>query len=167
MNESGGEQAMTSRNRLILACILLVSLGLVSTCTGNGGQESAGAARLAGTEWVLTSLYGRELIKETEITLTFEESYLRGTMTCNQYGGGRDSGRYTATEDGTLTLPGGLAVTVQLCSEPEGIMEQEAAYIEALRDAAVYRIVNGRLEISDASGRTTLVFEVRDQAASG
>jgi heat shock protein HslJ len=83
-------------------------------------------------------------------------------MTCNLYGGGPDSGRYTATDDGALTLPGGLAVTVQLCSEPEGIMEQEATYIKALRDAAAYRIDNGRLEIADASGETTLVFEPKE-----
>ena len=37
-------------------------------------------------------------------------------------------------------------------------MEQEAAYIEALHDAATYRVTDHRLEIADASGRTTLAF---------
>ena len=162
MGKSGGEKGMTGRNRLILGCMVLVSLGLINTCAGDGAQGSAVPASLAGTEWALRSLYGRELIEETEITLTFEEEYLGGAMTCNLYGGGPDSGRYSATDDGTLTLPGGLAVTVQLCPEPEGIMEQEAAYIEALRDAAVYRTVDGRLEIDDAGGVTTLVFEPKE-----
>ena len=44
------------------------------------------------------------------------------------HGGGPDSGGCTVTGDGRLTIPQ-LAVTVQLCSEPEGILEQEAAYI--------------------------------------
>jgi len=78
-------------------------------------------------------------------------------MSCNGYGGGRDSGKYTATGDGTLAIPM-IAVTLQLCSEPEGIMEQEAAYIEALRSAAAYRVMDDRLEIDNAAGETPLVF---------
>ena len=77
------------------------------------------------------SLGGSSLIEDTEITLTFEETYLGGKMTCNGYGGGPDSGKYTATGDGTLTILQ-LAVTVQLCSSPEGVMEQEKAYIVEL-----------------------------------
>jgi len=79
-------------------------------------------------------------------------------MGCNGYGGGPDSGKYTATDDGTLTIPHEIAVTVQLCSEPKGIMEQEAAYIEALRSAAAYWVMDDRLEIANAVGETTLVF---------
>jgi heat shock protein HslJ len=41
-------------------------------------------------------------------------------------------------------------------------MEQEATYIEALQDAAAYRIVDDRLEIADASRETTLVFEPQE-----
>ncbi|MFO7741817.1 MAG: META domain-containing protein [Anaerolineae bacterium] len=93
-----------------------------------------------------------------DLTLAFEEAYLGGSMTCNLYGGGPDSGKYTTTDDGALKIHQ-IAVTVQLCSEPEGIMEQEAAYIEALRAAVAYRIIDGRLEIMDADGETTLVFE--------
>lgn len=78
-------------------------------------------------------------------------------MGCNGYGGGRDSGKYMATDEGTLTIPQ-IAVTVQLCLTPEGIMEQEAAYIEALQNAAAYRVMDDRLEIANAAGETTLVF---------
>ena len=37
-------------------------------------------------------------------------------------------------------------------------MEQEAAYIEALRSAASYRVADDRLKIDDAAGETILVF---------
>jgi heat shock protein HslJ len=116
------------------------------------------APDLAGTEWVLTSLNGESLIEGTEITLFFEETFLGGSMTCNGYGGGPDSGKYVARDDGTLDILRPLAVTVQLCSSPEGIMEQEAAYIEALLSAATYRVIVDRLEISNAAGETSLVF---------
>jgi heat shock protein HslJ len=80
-------------------------------------------------------------------------------MTCNNYGGGPDSGAYTVSDDGRLAIPQ-LAVTVQLCSEPEGIMEQETAYSDALHAAATYRVTGDRLEIADAGGGTRLVFQL-------
>lgn len=113
---------------------------------------------LAGTKWVLTSLNGDSLIKGTEITLNLENMFLGGFMGCNGYGGGPDGGKYTATDDGTLTITHPIAVTVQLCSTPKGIMEQEATYIKALQDAATYRVIDDRLEITDAGGETTLTF---------
>ena len=112
---------------------------------------------------MLTSLNGESLIKGTEINLHFEEAFLGGSMSCNGYGGGPDSGKYVATDDGTLTIPHPIAVTVQLCSTPEGVMEQEAAYIEALRSAASYRVVDDRLEIDNAAGETTLVFARKEE----
>jgi heat shock protein HslJ len=138
---------------------VLVVMSLISACQGGSGGEQRGAPeRLVGTEWTLTSLRGDRLIEETEIPLYFTEGYLGGRMTCNHYGGGPDSGAYTATDDGTLLIDE-VAVTVRLCLEPQGIMEQEAAYIEVLLDAATYQIVDDRLEIMDASRETLLVFE--------
>jgi heat shock protein HslJ len=123
-----------------------------------GSISPVEAADLVGTQWTLTSLDGKGLIEGTEITLFFEETFLGGAMTCNGYGGGPDSGKYVATDDGALTVARPLAVTVQLCSSPEGIMEQEEAYIEALQNAAAYRVVDNRLEINSAAGDTSLVF---------
>jgi heat shock protein HslJ len=145
------------RIKLVLAVIALASL--IGGCrAGREPQASArGGLDLAATEWELISLNGESLIEGASITLFFEEEYLGGSMTCNGYGGGPDSGKYTATKGGTLTISQ-LAVTVQLCSEPEGIMEQEETYIEALLSASTYRVIEGRLEIADVTGATMLVF---------
>ena len=123
-----------------------------------GSISPVEAAGLVGTEWALISLNGNNLIEETSITLYFEEACLGGAMTCNGYGGGPDSGRYVATDDGTLTVAQPLAVTVQLCSSPTGIMEQEETYIQALQRAAAYRVIGDRLEIGSTAGDTSLVF---------
>jgi heat shock protein HslJ len=138
---------------LILGALVLGSCG-----SGEEAEQPGAAETLVGTAWVLTSLKGESLIEGTEINLYFEEALLGGSMTCNSYGGGPDSGQYVATDDGTLALPRPIAVTVQDCPTPEGVMEQEAAYIEALRSAATYRVEDDRLEIDDAAGETTLVF---------
>ena len=142
-----------------MGLLLILGALVLSSCGSGGEAEQPGVAEtLVGTEWVLTSLNGESLIEGTEINLYFEEAFLGGSMTCNGYGGGPDSGKYVATDDGTLTVARPLAVTVQLCSSPEGIMEQEEAYIEALRSAASYRVVDDHLEIDNAAGEITLVF---------
>ena len=133
---------------------LLFFLILISLC---GCSQKV--SELAGTEWELISLDGKSLIEGTTITLSFAEEYLGGEMGCNLYGGSPDSGKYRATGDGTFALILPFAVTVQLCTEPEGIMEQEAAYIEALMDAANFRMIDNRLEIDNEDGETILIFQ--------
>jgi heat shock protein HslJ len=137
-------------------------MGGVSAAGESAGPGAPGD--LVGTEWQLVSLHGRHLIEGTQITLRFEDQYLVGTMTCNGYGGGPDSGGYSATDSGTIAVFSPLAVTVQLCAEPAGVMEQEAAYIEALQHAAAYQTALNALQIADASGEATLMFERARQA---
>ena len=116
---------------------------------------------LAGTEWELISLNSQELIEGTAISLNFTEEYLGGETGCNLYGGSSDTGKYRATEAGEFTLKMPFAVTVQYCNEPEGIMEQEAAYIEALMNAANFRAINNHLEIANDGEETILVFRAK------
>lgn len=115
---------------------------------------------LAGTEWELISLNGNDLIEGTAITLEFSETYLGGQMGCNGYGGSPDSGKYFSKGDGTFQIEGPFAVTVQLCKNSEGIMEQESEYIDALMAATHYRILDERLEIKDDAGEIMLVYEI-------
>ena len=114
---------------------------------------------LGGTSWELVSLNGKDLIEGTAITLEFIETYLGGQMGCNGYGGSPDSGKYISENNGTFQLGDPFAVTVQLCTEPEGIMDQEAAYIEALMSASYYQIFDDRLEINNEIGETFLIFQ--------
>ncbi|MGD9093224.1 MAG: META domain-containing protein [Anaerolineales bacterium] len=117
------------------------------------------ADELAGTEWELISLNGKDLIEGTAITLEFTETYLGGQMGCNGYGGSPDTGKYNSKSNGTFQLEYPLAVTVQLCTNPEGIMEQESEYIEVLMAASHYQIMDDRLEINDEAGELMLVYQ--------
>jgi heat shock protein HslJ len=162
---------LRSRQRIAMLIVLALTVALAAC---GGPSETAEPTKveakrtgtpsvLDGTEWVLTSLNGSSLIEGTNITLNFADGILGGFAGCNAYGGGRDSGKYVATDEGTLTIPQ-MAVTLQLCQTPEGVMEQEAAYIEALQIAVAYRVMGDRLEIKDAEGRTTLVFTRKEEA---
>jgi heat shock protein HslJ len=148
------------RNRLqILGLVLVLGAVLVSGCAFPVPTATPGvAAELVGTDWTLVSLAGQPLIEDTAIGLRFEKTFLGGRMTCNGYGGTPDTGKYAATTDGRFTPPEFMAVTVQLCSEPEGLMDQEAAYVKALQSTTAYRLDGDRLELRNALGETILVF---------
>jgi len=131
---------------------------LVGSISPVGETERSGtSADLVGSQWVLVSLNGDSLIEGTNITLNFAEGILSGFAGCNAYGGGPDSGKYVATDKGTLTILQ-VAWTVQDCPTPGGVMEQEAAYTFAFQNAAAYGVMDDRLEIDNAAGETTLVF---------
>jgi len=160
---------MSSRKLLQQVFGLTLVVLLLAGC----GRAPAGptiTSTLEGTEWVLVSLNGDSLIEGTNITLNFaactepsrSEGILSGFAGCNAYGGGPDSGPYTATDEGTLTIPQ-IAVTLQRCLTPEGVIQQELAYIETLRNAAAYRVMDDRLEIDNAAGETTLVFARKEE----
>lgn len=120
-------------------------------------KQAMATNTLVGTTWSLLSLRGNQLIKGTSINLNVMTGFLGGRMSCNTYGGGPDSGKYIVTDEGTVKITQ-LAVTLQLCLKPEGIMQQEQIYIETLQQAATYRVIEDRLEIQSESGETILVF---------
>jgi len=145
-------------NRQPFAAITLILLLMAALAACNGGVElSEKQPPLVDTEWRLTSLNGHDLIPGTYISLTFDDESLSGFAGCNFYGGGPDGGAYTATAQKTLSISQ-IAITAMACLEPEDVMAQETAYVEALRDATAYRILGDHLEIEDAAGNTTLVF---------
>jgi heat shock protein HslJ len=133
--------------------ILLIMVSLLGC-----GQDTN---ELAGTEWELVTLNGKELIADTAISLYFAEEYLGGQMGCNGYGGTSNTGKYQAKSDGTFALGSPFAVTVQRCTDPYGIMEQEAEYIETLMNATRFQLKENRLEIKDEAGEIMLVYQQR------
>ena len=84
---------------------------------------------LAGKTFGLTDLNGAPIIDGSTITITFNsDGTLSGSGGCNNY-----NGRYTAN-DGQITISE-MTQTNIFCSSPAGVMEQESAYINALRAA--------------------------------
>jgi heat shock protein HslJ len=118
------------------------------------------SADLDGTDWVLISLYGSDLVEGSNVTLHFKEGRMGGFAGCNEYGG-----RYVATGDGTLTITE-IAVRGQLCEVPDGVMEQEDSYIQALGNVATYRITDGRLEIATARGEALIYSPLQEEVPS-
>jgi heat shock protein HslJ len=144
---------------------VLVLAPVVSSARSHSGPTIVAeyrpeTAELDGTEWVLISLDGTEAVEGSNVTLHFDEGRAGGFAGCNDY-----DCRYAATGDGTLTITE-IAVTGQLCQVPDSIMEQEDSYIQALGNAAAYRIADGRLEIVTAGGETLIYSPLQEEVAS-
>lgn len=88
----------------------------------------------------------------TEITATFsEDGTLSGSAGCNTY-----NASYTTDRGGIeISQP---AATRKACSEPAGIMEQEAAYLAALPRAVRFRVAGRALELLTAEGTFVATF---------
>lgn len=118
---------------------------------------AAPSTDLVGSSWVASAVNnGREAVTSvvagTEITLEFgADGSLGGSSGCNRYNAG-----YTL--DGESISIGQPAGTKMLC-DGEGVMEQEAAFLALLPQAATYAIRDGRLELRTADGALIGGFE--------
>jgi heat shock protein HslJ len=116
---------------------------------------------LAGTTWQLTGYNNgmggfASVLAGTEITAVFGgDGKLAGSAGCNNYA--------TSYEiSGENISIGPVASTMMMCPEPDGIMEQESAYLAALESVSTYTIEGKQLSLSNAQGQVVLGFTVRE-----
>jgi heat shock protein HslJ len=114
-------------------------------------------ATLAGTYWVATGINdGREavvsVLEGTEVTAVFDQDgEVSGSTGCNSYTGPFDT-------DGDALSIGPLAATEVFCEDPEGVMEQEQAFLAAMENVVVYELEDDRLTLRDADGATQVTL---------
>lgn len=125
------------KNLLIAVAVWM----LLSGCA----VAQAPAGDLNRTSWTLVRLNGADIIPESTVTLHFEDGAVSGNAGCNTYGGS-----YTV-EDEQITM-GEAFSTEMYCMDPEGLMDQEAAYLTALHTAATFQIEGDTLTLWDARG---------------
>lgn len=113
--------------------------------------KTPGEQSLSDTSWVAVSYNnGKQavvsVLSDTEITALFgEDGKLTGSAGCNNYTTG-----YTV--DGKSIQISPAATTRMMCQTPEGIMDQEFAYINAIQAAATYELRGSSLTLRDADG---------------
>lgn len=121
-------------------------------------------APLFGTNWVLTSYNNGSggivsALEGVEVTATFgEDGRLTGNAGCNSY-----NAAYEAS-GGTISINAPVS-TRMACADPEGVMEQETAYLTALEGAAFYRIRADRLEILSTEENVLASYQAQTSIA--
>ncbi len=119
---------------------------------------AAVSSDLSGTSWqVISYNNGKQAVVSvtlgTELTAQFgEDGELNGNAGCNDYFGPYD------TNGNTISM-GPLGATRKACEEPEGVMEQETQYLQALETAATYKIDGNKMEMRTAEGSMAANFQ--------
>jgi heat shock protein HslJ len=123
--------------------------------TLSGGEVSLGfdaeqPRALIGTDWRLDGLASggavTSTIAGTEATLTLAaDGQATGNGGCNSYGGGFET-------EGTDLRFEDLHSTMMACLEPEGLMDQEAAFLAALGETRAYEIQGSTLSLFGEDG---------------
>lgn len=125
-------------------------------------QTVAPDASLDGTDWQLTTFVEGEaassLLAGSTITARFEDGRVGGSGGCNTYGAA-----YQA-EGGTLSIDVAEA-TEMACLEPEGVMDQETRYLDALSAVDSYVIEGSQLTLSAPDGRQ-LIYTAQPAAGA-
>ncbi|MGD8474083.1 MAG: META domain-containing protein [Anaerolineae bacterium] len=131
--------------------IAVMALAVLLAACGAG---PAGGVDLPDTRWVLVTLEGESPLPDRAPSAEFSEDQISGSTGCNTY-----FGTYEVSDD-ELSI-GAVAVTEMWCMEPEGVMDQEEAFLAALASVTGYRLAGEQLELLDGTGETILSFEPR------
>jgi heat shock protein HslJ len=107
---------------------------------------------LAGTSWHVTGYNnGHEavvsVVASANVTMTFStDGKVSGSAGCN---------RYTApyVSDGPKLTFGAIAATRRMCTQPDGVMEQEQQFLKALEAVTSAGVDGDRLELRTAKGQ--------------
>ena len=108
--------------------------------------SAVGASPLAGSEWGLAG-------QDTPFVRFEAEGRVAGHGGCNRFFGGYEI-------SGESLKIGPLRATRMACAGP--VMEEEAAFLARLQEAAGFRREDGRLELLDGEGGVLMVLHHRD-----
>jgi polar amino acid transport system substrate-binding protein len=123
--------------------------------------EAAPDNPLADTSWIATTYWDggqmASVLEGTALTAAFGAGgQLNGSAGCNTY-----SASYLVQGASLAITPPSLSSMI--CEEPEGVMEQETAFLNALTSAGGYNLEGGQLFILGASGQAVLEFVQRER----
>jgi heat shock protein HslJ len=130
----------------------LIALMALAVLLVGCSPSPADGPSLNGTQWVLVALDGEPPLTGTAPSAEFSADQISGSAGCNTY-----FGTYEVSGD-ELSI-GAVAVTEMWCMEPEGVMDQEQAFLAALASVVDYRLAGERLVLLDETGGVILTFE--------
>jgi heat shock protein HslJ len=133
---------------------LIVTVAAMALLLVGCGPRPADNLSLQDTRWALIKLGGEALLPDTAPSAEFSADQISGSAGCNTY-----FGAYEVT--GSEISITDVANTEMWCMEPEGVMDQEQAFLAALASVASYRLAGAQLELLDATGGAILTFEPR------
>ena len=136
--------------------VVLICIAAMACSTSEPVHDNA-PATLAGTSWTAVSIDGVAVAPGSTVTADFgDNGELTGTTGCN---------RYLATyevEESSLRIDLSGA-SKRLCSEPAGVMEQEALFLRLLGSVTDFRSTGEELDLGKDGGGTAMTLRLSKQ----
>lgn len=116
---------------------------------------------LTGHAWMCTGYNNGQggvvsLAADTTMTIEFSENdEANGSSGCNTF-----SAEYAVDDEDAMSFEQ-IAVTEMYCASPEGIMEQEERFLDALTTVATYEIRGDSLTLRTADGAAAATFKLQ------
>lgn len=154
------KQATAFMSALTQARAYRIAAGKLELLAADGAVLATFAAQsqsLAGTAWTVTGYNnGKQavvsVLSGTTLTMAFAgDGKVGGSAGCNRY-------TATYTSDGQKLTIGPAAATRMTCAKPEGVMEQERQFLQALETVATARFEGDRLELRTAEGQLAVTL---------
>ncbi len=99
------------------------------------------------------------LIQGTQVMIRLGEDGVVGSGGCNSYASQPKSEVYLVNEDGSIDIGDDISRTLELCTNPSGIMEQEERYLELVPMFERFQI-HGNLLVVHIENDVVLLFQV-------
>ena len=135
--------------RLSFPVLTVLLASMLSACTNRAQSTTADLTGL--TQWQLIELDGKTAIAESMLTLSIDldRMTMAGSAGCNRF-----STRFEVS--GPQLELGGIGLTKRMCAHPDGVMAQEAAFVQVLKAVDQLNYDGESLRVSGRNG--TLVF---------
>ncbi len=137
---------------LVNRSFLVLGLFLIAACSSPSPAPDT-VASLEGTSWTVVSIEETAVILDTVVTAQFgADGKMSGNAGCNRYFTSYDT-------EGSMIHLGLAGATKMYCNEPNGVMDQESRFLEALGLVASFESSGNQLEFVNGDGEITLRFQ--------
>ena len=109
------------------------------------------AVKLEDHLWMLALLNNQAVVENTRITLELQDGQASGSAGCNRYNAGYVRSQIDLTFSGASS-------TEMFCELPEGLMDQESAYLSTLEGALTFNLTNQQLQVFNSAGDPILDY---------
>jgi heat shock protein HslJ len=146
-------------NRSIASAVPVILI--IAACAADPYREPTPVRvpELAGTQWTVTSIDGRDTVRDEQLTADFGvDGRINGDSGCNRFSG-------PFIQSGDTVRFGELLSTRRACTEANR-QRQEDRMLDILRGATTARMVRDELRLRSSAGTITLVQAARIDPAS-
>jgi heat shock protein HslJ len=134
------------QNSVAVILVICICAYMFFGCDPTDDDSNTDASDLTAVKWQLqyfaTASVNESLIDTTRITILFnKKGAVEGSDGCNTY-----FSNYVAADDGNMSISD-IAATEMYCESPDGVMDQETKYLNALGEVQSFEIQANTLKL--------------------